>query len=160
MPGGGVMKRSAVFALVLLCAFLPSLANSDAQFETLVQARSFECVYLSATFGYWSEGSTFAGISEKGPESEPVAEMTFKSIDLQKGEAIIQTPWEEREVEVVNGIRGLTFIDYGSLGMMRMVTVFPYLCPERQAFCSVLSEHTSRSGSASPTQAFGFCRAR
>ncbi len=154
------MKRSVVSVSLLFCVFLPSLGNSDTQFKALVHARSFECVYLSATFGYWGDNTTFAGVREKGPEAEPVEEIEFDSIDLQNGEAIIHTPWEEREVEVVSGIKGLTFIDYDSLGTVRMITIFPYLCPERQAFCSVLSEHSGRSGTASPTQAFGFCTVR
>jgi len=151
-----VMKRlSGIFVVVALLMF-PSAAWSGMEFEKLAQVDSLECYFPCQTYGYWDKGRVLTGVTEP-PSDQETVRIDISAIDIVQGTALFRTAWEDHEVEILNNMGGLTLLDVSPVGQVRMVTVYPSFCPDRQAFCSVLSEHGGKHGTASPSQALGFC---
>ncbi len=147
---------SGIIGLLAVLIF-PTVAWSEMGSETLSKVDSFDCYFPCQTFGYWDkEGMVYTGITEPPSDYETVR-IQISAIDVVEGTAHFQTAWEENDVEILDNMGGLTMLDVSPVGSVRMVTVYPTYCPERKAFCSVLTEHGGKFGSAAPSQAFGFC---
>jgi hypothetical protein len=150
------IKLLAGFILLIL----PAVAWSEINWQKLSQVDSLECYFPCQIFGYWDRGVVFTGITEPPSDNETVR-IEISAIDIVKGRALFRTAWEDNyEVKILNNIEGLTLLDVSPVGNVRMVTVYPSFCPDRRAFCSLLSEHGGGLGVASPSQAFGFCEVK
>ena len=149
-------RLSGIIGLLAVLIF-PAVALPEMVLQKLSQVDSFDCYFPCQTFGYWDrEGMLFTGITEPPSDRETVR-IEISAVDMVEGTAHFHTAWEDHDVEVLNNMAGLTMLDVSPVGSVRMVTVYPTYCPERQAFCSVLTEHGGNYGSATPSQAFGFC---
>lgn len=150
------MKRGVLLAAVLILLILPAAVWPGMDWRELSQVDSLDCYFSCRIFGYWNDGVVFTGITEPPLDHETVR-IRISAIDIVGGKAFFQTAWEDREVEILNNMSGLTMLDVSPIGPVRMVTVFSSFCQDRKAFYSVLSEHGGRYGVASPAQAYGFC---
>ena len=146
-----------ILAAGFILLILPAVAWTEIDSQKLSQVDSLDCYFPCQSFGYWDKGVVFTGITEPPLDQETVR-IRISTIDIVEGKALLQTAWEDHEVEILNNIGGLTLLDVNPVGEVRMMTVYSSFCPDRQAFCSVLSEHGGKYGAASPSQAFGFCK--
>ncbi len=146
--------------IISFLLILGGVGHSEIDFKLLTGTKSLQCTYFSRSYGHWSDGKVSTGIGQAPLESGVIAELTFTSIDRIAGKAILKTEWGDDEVSILTTAKGLTFLENSSTGNLIMVTVFPYYCSFRKAYCSVLSEHSGSGGKAFPSQSYGFCEPR
>ena len=123
------------------------------------QAMSMECTYPGQTFGYWNDGVIQTGTIEIPGDHEPV-KIQINSIDRIRGTAKYKSVWDEYEIAVLHVLTNLTFLDVNPIQGIRVITIYPHFCPDKKAYCSVISEHVGPAGRVAPAQMFGFCEVK